>query len=730
MLIRQTPYQTLCLFFGLVLIGLVACTTAPPPCTDDSNCGDGERCLEGSCVLSAGVEAPPNLQCLINSDCPDQSRCVEGMCYENECVDGAEQTCETQCGMGTQLCVGGIWRACSAQPQNEICGTGEDEDCDGSSDEGCSGCSDGDVRTCTTQCGTGEERCLNGSFVGCDAPRPRIEICGDPNQMVDEDCDGMSDEGCADCENGDTRACQLGCDEMGTEVCEEKTWRNCNARAPKDELCNNVDDDCDGEIDEDIRRDCSNQCGPGLELCQAGMWVECSVSDQCDCVDNLEDQQVCGQCGVKDRVCAAGAWTAWSDCVEGGQCTPGEEQPTSCEIEGLNGQCGVKRRICDAICVWGDWTECLPVGNCAPGEVEEELCSGSCGGSRRRTCTELCEWGEWSACEGGTVEVACSPGETDQDRCELCGQRTRSCTDSCQWGSWSDCTGKGMCEAGERGYEACSEGLCASRERICNEQCQWEGFSECIEGGVCDPNQAPEEETCGRCGVRQRSCNDNCGWEDWSTCQEPSNACTPGDVQTAQCGETSLGACEIGEKRRTCNNSCQWGSWGSCTGYIGPTTEICGSGIDEDCNGISTVRPDQYEGTSGNNTCGQCYSISQQNAVLTLYATIDNVNDDWDFYCVQVVDGTSLFGDEIVVKLSNIPSGADYDVYLYKEFSGCNARDELAFSVNGSNLNEELRWGEHYASNDSGLYIIGVKQIGNQSYDCDHSYVLEIDLDI
>jgi hypothetical protein len=106
------------------------------------------------------------------------------------------------------------------------------------------------------------------------------------------------------------------------------------------------------------------------------------------------------------------------------------------------------------------------------------------------------------------------------------------------------------------------------------------------------------------------------------------------------------------------------------------------------------------------------------------------VDDDWDYYCFQVEDGASLTSSTATVSLRNIPSGADYDLYLYKEQAGCTSNSELDRSVLTSNNDELIEWTENYWSDDSGLFIIGVKQLGNRSYDCDQSYTLTIDFDI
>jgi DNA-binding beta-propeller fold protein YncE len=51
------------------------------------------------------------------------------------------------------------------------------------------------------------------------------------------------------------------------------------------------------------------------------------------------------------------------------------------------------------------------------------------------------------------------------------------------------------------------------------------------------------------------------------------------------CG-SSVGACTPGTESRTCSTDCHWSGWSSCSGtYVGPTTEVCGDGIDNNCNG-------------------------------------------------------------------------------------------------------------------------------------------------
>ncbi len=130
----------------------------------------------------------------VDDDCSGTPNDPPGGC---DCDNGATRGCPLPglCGRGSQTCVDGTWAGCSILPGDEICGNGEDEDCDGAADDGCE--CESEVRFCGSdvgQCERGVQTCHGGDgswgpCIGAVGPSP--EICNE----LDDDCDGDVDEG-------------------------------------------------------------------------------------------------------------------------------------------------------------------------------------------------------------------------------------------------------------------------------------------------------------------------------------------------------------------------------------------------------------------------------------------------------------------------------------------------------------------------------------------------------
>jgi len=142
----------------------------------------------------------------------------------------------------------------------------------------------------------------------CQACDP--EVC----DGVDNDCDGIVDEdlGVVECET------ECG---TGSAVCVQGE-EICFGPEPQEEICDYLDNDCDGEIDE-FQTNVCDLCGPvPAEVCNA-------FDDDCDGETDEDLVKACSTaCGTGVEVCTNGQWAG---------CTA--QQPMNEICDGLDNDC-------------------------------------------------------------------------------------------------------------------------------------------------------------------------------------------------------------------------------------------------------------------------------------------------------------------------------------------------------------------------------------------------------
>jgi len=651
----------------------------------------------------------PKPECSIEIPCADGFKCENEKCVEDTlpttCSEGKTKACYTggTATRGIGLCTdgevtckeSGEWdNICKneVKPISEICGDGKDNNCDGEVDENCGCGNPGDTRPCYTGalhtkdvgiCLSGSETCgddLKWSGACEGEVKPKLGLC---EENLDNDCNGTNDseeDRCdipqTDCTAGERRDCHtegnninIGICKAGYNLCNaEGSWGNeClnEVKAADNDICDGVDNNCDGTIDENC--DCTpgeekpcytgdpNELGKGS--CESGI-ITCNSEGEWNSECQGETKSSAEICDGKDNNCDGLVDNGAPNVNACGNC---EALPAE-TCDGIDNDCD---GIVDNVSAANGGGAC---GNCqaVPSEICGNNLDDNCDGTVDNP--EICEiipecekTSDTDICDNG-LDDDCD-GSVDNGSCTSCGSQAPI---ECFSGSPSSVMGNGangsICK---KGTSSCvggeSWGICENEVLPAAETCN--NLDDNCDGVIDDGFNVGETCTVG-IGACQKTGVYSCNNQGGVTCVDEQGApLVAGDSQDEICDGIDNNCNGSIDETFALNQNC-YGGLGECQA-LGKTicstdhtdvicdatpsqgsTELCGDGLDNDCNGYvddianmgqicqngvgGCARTGNYECDTNNNTV-ICNAVAGQ--------AVDEIcGDSIDNDCDSIVD--------------------------------------------------------------------------------------------
>jgi len=533
------------------------------------NQGDISRDLESSIPedtpeneLDVSPECEPGTGCF-GEPCSSNEDCIDGICISDMGSRVCSEPCLEDCPQGWKCkqiqlsgsdlifaCVSDFMHLCQPCRTNNDCLTGEIQDV--CIDYGAEGAFCGATCTETEECPSGFE-CMESSGTEGGSSKQCVNMEG-----VCECSEWAIDAGLpARCSiSNEYGVCE------GERICAADGLGECDAATPAEDLCNGLDDDCNGSTDELPCED-ENPCTEDSCNGEAGCLHEPTPGESCDDGDPGTKNDICdasgacageaftceieGQC-VQDSVpngstCEVIYKVAGSDCDDGdlstkkdrctidGLCsgTPYTCEPGECHLsaepDGIGCKltykttgtfCGEAGSTCSGQdtcnqfgqCVSNDFEEGTHCGDSGADCINQDLCDGKGG------CVDQGFWDDESACGDSGAECI------NQDRCDSTG----NCIDKGLWNEGDSC--------GEEATECSAQDTCNAEgeclaNHVKNETPCGDPASDCVYGDLCD-------------GAGE--CIDKGFWEDGSLCGGGDTECSNQDTCNA------IGVCEPNHK--------------------------------------------------------------------------------------------------------------------------------------------------------------------------------------